>query len=226
MADFIDEVNEELRKDKINNFWRKSSGYAIGISVLLVVATIGNELWQDHKEQQQILASGAYLEAHRKLESREWEKAVTAFSAVRSKDVSGISTLSLLQEARALREMGKTEEAKQRYRQLVDDFKCEKGLRDMARIYLSLILLQERVAYAELETLLSPILKENKHPFSPFAKEQLSYSALQSGDAAMARRLMEEVIANEAAPPSARQRMKAQLASLPAYTYQDENIVK
>ena len=40
---FISEINEELRSDRLRNFWRRYGSWVITAMVLIVVVVAGNE---------------------------------------------------------------------------------------------------------------------------------------------------------------------------------------
>ena len=56
MADVFAEIDEAMKQEKLQNLWEKYGGLIIGILVLIILGTIGNEVyknWTDSTNQKQ-----------------------------------------------------------------------------------------------------------------------------------------------------------------------------
>ncbi len=62
MTDIFQEVDEEVRRDKAAEFWRKYQNYIIGAALLVVLASAGFRYWQYEKEKA-AQAAGDQLQA-------------------------------------------------------------------------------------------------------------------------------------------------------------------
>jgi len=51
MTDIFQEVDEEVRRDKAAEFWKKYQNYIIGGALLIVLAAGGYRYWQYEKER-------------------------------------------------------------------------------------------------------------------------------------------------------------------------------
>ena len=60
---FIQEVTEELKRDRMLALWKRYGVFVIALLVLLVVGAAGNSWWKHHKEQQARDASAALMAA-------------------------------------------------------------------------------------------------------------------------------------------------------------------
>jgi hypothetical protein len=77
MADIFQEVDEEVRRDKAAEFWKKHQNLILGAAVLIVLAAAGFRYWQFEKERAAELA-GDQLQA-----------AIAAYDAGKPQDAFG-----------------------------------------------------------------------------------------------------------------------------------------
>ncbi|QDL92374.1 hypothetical protein FDP22_11655 [Paroceanicella profunda] len=99
---FIDEVSDELRRERLFRLFRKWGPYVIAALVLLVAASAWNE-WRKSQETAAAEARGAAIAAA--LEAKDPEARLTALDAVDG----GVAVAFL--KAQALAESGKTDAA-------------------------------------------------------------------------------------------------------------------
>lgn len=215
MVDFIDEVNEELRRERLTRFWEKMGRYIIAVSALIVGVTVASVLWDNYKADRQENAANAYLAAEKLRVARQFDEAQVAFDAVIEGKSSGYASLARLKEASLLREQGKNAEAEAAYLALVGDRGADEGLRAFARIYAAQLMVASGKPFAEIETVLKPLTSEQT-PFGAIAKEQLALAAYAAGDAEKARELLEEAAASEKANGGLRQRTAGEVSVIPA----------
>ena len=65
MGDFIREVDEEYRRDRIMEIWKRYSGLIVGVIVLVVLGVGGWRYWQHVERQKAEAAAVRYEEAVR-----------------------------------------------------------------------------------------------------------------------------------------------------------------
>jgi hypothetical protein len=65
MGDFIREVDEEYRRDRIMQIWKRYSGVIVALAILLVAAVGGWRYWQHLDRQRAEDAAARYEEAVR-----------------------------------------------------------------------------------------------------------------------------------------------------------------
>lgn len=214
MVDFIDEVNEELRRERLTRFWEKMGRYIIGVSVVIVGITVASVLWENYKASRQQDAAGAYLTAEKARVQKQLDQAAGAFADLAKDDATGYPALARMKEAAILREQGKNEEAVAAYVALADERTADAGLRAFARIYAAQLMSLSGKPLAEVEAVLKPLTEKADSPFAALAKEQLALAAHTAGDDAKARALFEEISAAQKASSSLRQRASAQAGLL------------
>lgn len=216
MVDFIDEVNEELRRARLAKVWKSTGNYIIGVSVLIVVATAASVVWRGYKADRQEKVAMEYLAAEKLRVAKKSAEADAAFAEVAKSSATGFPALARMKQASSQREAGQLDEALKSYLAVAEDRKVDEGLRSFARIYAAQMMGEQRKPFAEIEAVLKPVLSKSDSPFAPLAKEQLAFAALEGGDAATARKLLEELAADSKASAPLRQRATVQAASLAA----------
>jgi hypothetical protein len=214
MVDFVDEVNEELRRERFSRFWQKVGAYVVTVSVTIILATVASVLWDKHRETRQEEAAEAFLAAAKLLPSGNYEKAAQQFDAVAQMSAEGFPALANLRKAYALVQAGDEEQALAAYQAVIDDSEAEAGVRALSRIYAATLMADMEKPVQEAMAVLEPLASDNSNPFSAFAREQKALLTLQSGDVAAAQTLFSQLSADVQAPASIRRRAQAQLASI------------
>ncbi|MCH2548231.1 MAG: tetratricopeptide repeat protein [Alphaproteobacteria bacterium] len=214
MVDFIDEVNDDLRQERFNRFWQKVGAYVVAASVIIILATVASVLWQNHRETRQSEAAEAFLTASKTSRAQRYEEAAEQYAVVAEKNAQGFTALAKMREAYALTQAGEDEKALKVYENLMEDGGADKGIRALSRIYAAMLMDKTDKPDNEIVAMLKPLAKDNKNPFSAFAREQMAYAFLDGGDAARAHEILSELSADMDAPPSLRRRTQAQLATV------------
>src|SRR4051812_11217274 len=65
MSEFFREVDEEYRRDKIAEIWRRYNGLIIGIAIVVIAAVGGWRFWQHQQQKNSEAAAVRYEEALR-----------------------------------------------------------------------------------------------------------------------------------------------------------------
>lgn len=214
MVDIIDEVNEDLRRERLTRFWQRVGGYVIAVSVVIVVATVSTVLWQNYTASRQTEASEAFLAADKTLKAGDYDSAARQFGALAMKSAKGIPPMAAMKQAYALTKAGKEEKAQEIYLALAENRSVDKGMRSMARMYAAQIMAVRDRPLQDIATVLQPLTGDGNNPFRAIAREQLAYASLQHGDDATARRLLAELSSDMDAPVSLRRRAQAQAANM------------
>ena len=122
MVDFINEVEEELRKDDYNRLLKKY-GPAIGVILFLVVAGTGYLEYRDYAKGKKASAVAAiYTAADTKLDSGQPDDAVTAFADLGATGPEGYAGLALMRAAAIRQDQGDALGAIKYFDQAADKF--------------------------------------------------------------------------------------------------------
>lgn len=136
------EVDDDVRRDKYDEAWRKYRIYIIGtiVSVILIVAA--NTLWKSHVKTTQGAASDLYATIFEKSKV-EGADINALWAESRSELSEGYLELSYLQEGAALIKAGKIDQALIAYDSLANDSDIDERMRDLA------LLLASRIEYQQ-----------------------------------------------------------------------------
>lgn len=214
MVDLIDEVNEDLRREKLTRFWQRVGGYVVAVSLVIVAATVSTVLWKNYTAGRQLEATEAFLIADRALKAGDYDGAARQFGELAEKSAGGLPAMAAMKRAYALTRSGKDGEALALYRDVAERRDADKGLRGMARIYAAQIMVVRGDSLAEITDVLQPLTGDRKNPFSAIAREQLAHASLQHDDKPTARRLLVELASDMDAPVSLRRRAQAQAGDM------------
>jgi hypothetical protein len=172
---FIDEVNEELKRDRLFAFMRKWAWVAVLAVVLIVGGAAFNE-WRKAQNEARAQAFGDAIVAA--LESPESDAQRTALSAIEAEgDRAGI--LNLLMAAIALQAEDR-EAAMAALATVEDNAELPRSYRQIAALK-RVIIGGNAIPMDQRENILNGLATPGQ-PFRPLALEQLALLALEAGD--------------------------------------------
>ncbi|MGO4404945.1 tetratricopeptide repeat protein [Bosea sp. RAF48] len=209
MADIFREIDEEVRRDKAAELWKKYGWLITGLAVLAVVAVAGWQFWL-HRENQASQAVGARLEAALK-SSRDGDstQAETILKELASSAPAGYR---LIARFRLAAETAKGDAAAgiAAFDALANDATLDATYRDLAKLRAG-ILRVDLSPYAEVKTTLEP-LASPQGAWRHSAREFLGISALKANQFDEAGRWFDAAITDPQAPQALRQRVELYLA--------------
>jgi hypothetical protein len=205
MDEFIREVDEEYRRQRIAEIWKRYSALIVGVAFLIVAGVAGWRYWQHLEVQRSEAASTRYEAALQLARDGKADEAEKAFSAIAGEAPAGYR---LLARFRAAAEAGKGDRSAgaKAYDAIAGDGSVEGLLRDLARLRAAMLRLNEDEAPAantELERLATPT-----NPWRHTARELLGLSALKRGEADAASRWFDQIAADRDTPQGLRSRLE------------------
>ena len=204
MSDIFREVDEDVRREKLQQLWERHSNLIIALALLVVLAVGG---WRGYEwwETQKAAESGAAFEAAVALaEADKRAEAQAAFAKIAGEGSSGYRMLARFREAA---ELAKTDPAAavKAYDALAADSSLGRALQDLAAVRAGLILV-DSAPLAELSTRLEPLTAADR-PFRHIARELLALGAWRLGDTAAAKRWFDLIATDAETPAGTRQRI-------------------
>jgi len=219
MSDIIREVDEELRRERLANFWKKYGGYLAFAAFLIVAGTAGWRGYEYYSQKQAEAASERYAAAQKlAADPTKTDEAIAAFKAIAA---DAPSSYKLLARFSAAAELGKKDakEGAAAFDAIANDSSVDKLMREVASIR-GASLVVDTADVADMQKRLTPALADGS-AFKHSAKELLALAHLRAGDQASAQRLLLELAFDPETPPGMRnraQRLQATLFSAPAGT--------
>lgn len=205
MSEFIREVDEEYRRDRIAQIWQRHQGLIIGLAVLMLVSVGGWRYWQHAQQTRAEDAAVRYEEALRQSRDGKPEDAEKTLAALATDSPAGYR---LLARFRLAAEMGRrsAEEGAAAYDALAADPAADSTLQDLARLRAAMLrmdLADPAAARTALERLASPA-----NPWRHTAREMLGLIGLKRGDDALASRYFDQIAADPESPQALRGRLQ------------------
>lgn len=215
MADIFREIDEDLRRDRARNLWRKYGTLAIACVTLIVLGTAAFTWWQGHQaEQRQLLAERLYNAMDLAAQDGGQANGITALEAL-GDEASGLtSALARFRAATLAFESGQYEEAYGLYQKIIADTSIDPLYRDLA-VLLSVLHAGPGADAAGLLARIEPQTADTM-PWRTSAREIAAGLAVRSGDMERAQNWLARIADDPAAPLGARGRAAEILRALGA----------
>lgn len=209
MDEFIREVDEEYRRQRINEIWQRYSILIVGLAICLVAAVGGWRYWQHRETQLAEAASGRFeaaLQLSRDGKSDEAEKALGSLAG------DGSAGYRLLARFRLAAELGKgnVAEGVKAYDALANDNAIDASMRDLARLRGAMLRMTGDDAAGSVQTLEQ--LATPTNAWRHTAREMLGLAALRKGDAEGAGRWFDQIASDRETPAGLRSRLEVYTA--------------
>ena len=101
MSDIFQEVDEEVRRDKAAEFWKKYQNQILAGAVLIVLASAGFRYWQYEREKAEQAAGDQFQQALAALEGGKLDEAKAGFDTIAAQGPSGYRALAQMAAAGA-----------------------------------------------------------------------------------------------------------------------------
>lgn len=209
MSDIFQEVDEEVRREKLKQLWDKHSGLIIAVAFLIVLAVAGWRGWQWWEAKKAGEAGAAYEAADTLAEEGKHAEAQAAFAKIAAEGTAGYRRLARLREAAELARTDKAAAVKA-YDALAADSSLGPVLQDLAQVRAGLLLV-DTAALPELTTRLEPLTARDR-AFRHTAREILALAAHRAGDRAAARRWFDMITTDAETPEAMRARVDVLIA--------------
>ena len=212
MADIFREVDEDVRRERYEQLWKKYRDHIIAAAALAVIVAAGVQLYRVYEVRQEEKASIAYAAALQLMNVREPGAALPQLSSLAQSAPGGYARLAKLAQADALFAAGSQGAAVRLYQQIATG--SDPYLAAVARLHVAWAIVDGSSA-AEVESLLAP-LNDPGNPWHQLASEVLAYRDLRTGKTDTALKAYEGLEADVNAPSSLRTRAKAMVLFLKA----------
>jgi hypothetical protein len=203
MSDFIREVDEEYRRDRVVNFLTKYQLVLIGAAVAIIAGAGGYRFYTDHKVTVAEAANVRYAAALQLLRDGKSAEAQTAFDEIQHDAPAGYAQLAWMKavEALALRDPAA---AAKGFDAIASDAAVDQGFRDTAR-WRGALIRADREDPQVFEKLYAPYAVDG-FTYHASLRELLALSALKRGDNEAAGRWLDEIVIDPKAPSALRSR--------------------
>lgn len=200
---FVREVDENLRRDQAEQFFRNNLPLIVGAALLLLAAIAGFLYWQNQKAEAAARDSEALVSAMEALGNRQ-PNAAARLDPLLGSDSEGIAAQAALTKAAAALMKGDRTGAIALYKSLAEDDGQAQPIRDLATIRMTALefdSLQPAAVIARLEPLAQP-----DSAWFGSAGEMTAMALIKQNKNQEAGRLFAAIAANKTVPVSIRSR--------------------
>ncbi len=215
MTDVFEEVEEEIRSERLKRLarqWLPIVGGILAVALVAALAWWGWQSWQTSKAHD---ASVAYQRGLEALQAGDSAGAETAFAEAAEKGNGAYRSLALHQRAGLALASNRTDDAVALFDQAADAA-GDPLLADPAR-FKAALLVMDTGTLEDVEERLQPLTEEGR-PMRPFAQEALALARMQNGKAAEARELLTLLTLGQDVPEPIRQRAQAAIGLIDSNT--------
>ncbi|MEM9223725.1 MAG: tetratricopeptide repeat protein [Pseudomonadota bacterium] len=201
MSDIFQEVEEDLRRERLKRIWDRYGIFVIAGAVLIVLVTAGfrgYDAWKTGRERAAGDEFAAVLAQAQELNTVSVADELVAFG---ENAPGGYAMLADFRAGTAYAEAGESEQAQQVFRALAEDTSVPAPYRDLAGIRLGHLLIDAGDYDAARDTLL-PIAENTGNPFHRSAQELVGLAAFSSGDTDEALRWFTALREEAGTPPA------------------------
>lgn len=198
MSDIMEEVAEDIRQQKLREFWQQNGAWIIGGALLAVVMTGGLNFWRAYEAKKNAAQTAALMTALKKSDAEN------LLSITQASD-RGHAALARFAAAALYAKNGEKDKAISAYRDISGTFGVSKRLRDLAALQSISLRLDTDPADA-LEKELSPLAK-NGGTFRFSAREMQALLLARERKKKEAASILEKIAKDAAAPQDMRVRV-------------------
>jgi len=203
---FEREVDEELRQERLANFWKKYRFLIIGGAIGIILATIAGEWYGSWQDKIRASESDRLEKALISAAKGDDKPALSQLKQLAKDGKTGYRYIAKLEEAGLLFQKKKDDKALTILFELSQDTKAPQPLRDLALVsYVGHVL--DTSNTEELKQMISPLAQNEKSAFYGQAVELMAWLHLISGEKAEAQKLVEQATASGNLAPQLKERL-------------------
>lgn len=199
VSELFDEIDAELRSDRMKAAWDRYGVYVIGAAVAIVVFVAVSTYYQSFVKSQNEGASARYEAMLLEVQALQDEAAIAAVGNFADGEDNGYGALAGFLQAKKLREAGQVEQAVAVYDRLADNRSLPMAMRDMASLSAASLLVGT-IPAPELDRRLEKLLADD-NAFRHSARELAGLAYVMEEDYLAAREIYDVALKDSGLPP-------------------------
>ena len=201
---FLREVDEELRRDQLQSFWKRFGRWLV-LGIILVLAAWAAWIWWDARKAEAAGVEGEKLsQAIDELQEGSGPSAETKLKALSQSEVEGYRVTAKMALAASLMQKGDSAAAAKAFGEIAADEDTPKPLRDLALIRQTAAEF-DAIRPSEVISRLQPLAVKGE-PWFGSAGEMVAAAHLKMGKPDLAGKLYAEIGKDEGVPETLRSR--------------------
>ncbi len=204
MADFIDEVKQEMEYEKYQQFFINNGGKLITLAVIIVVATAAYTIYQKQQLKKARATGTMFVDAFADTKPENYDPII-------AKAHKGFTPLAGLMKAGLLNSEDKYDDATKALQGVSGNYLYDRAFRDMAMIDEAYVMIEQK---EKKEDILAKLETPSK-PDAPFHATALELKAsylLDNGDKAAAKEIYTQLANDKTLAATMQDRAKHMLA--------------
>ncbi len=206
---FIREVDEELRSDKMQDFWKRYGKILIGGAIAVVLVTAGSRYYEYYTNQKAAEAGDAFISAVQLAEQGKHDEALTTLVELESNDSPAYKAMALMRGASELAAKGDVDEAIKKYDAVAANADADDTIKAIANLRAGLLLVDSGTV-AQVEARVGPLSAPGA-PFRASAREAIGLAHFKAGDLENAFKQYESLSKDVETPRALGQRVRIML---------------
>jgi len=204
VTDIFQEVDEEVRRERLKKLWDQYGNYLIAVCVLIVVGVAAWRGYQWWEVKQAALAGAAFEQAVTLAATGKHQEAEAAFAKLATDGTAGYRVLARLREAAELSTTD-SKGAVAAYDEIAADKSAGQIIEDLAAVRAGFLLV-DTAPYSEIRDRLEPLAAADR-TFRYSAREILALSAWKANDVTAARQWIAMIMIDPQTPTGTRSRV-------------------
>jgi hypothetical protein len=212
--DLLRQVEEELRRERLEKIWKQYGTYILAAAALIVVGVGGYKLWESRRIAAAQESGVRYEDALLLLNEKKDGSAEKELEKLSSDGVSGYRALAQLQLAGLQAKEGKKAEALATYDALAAGSNSDSFLRGFASLQAAGLRIGE-ADFTDIENRLTPLMADSS-PWRYSARELLGVAAYKAGKTSEARMILTPLFVDQQTPQTISERAQIVMAEIAA----------
>ncbi len=209
MADIFQEVEEDVRRERAQQLWKRYAPIVIGVALVIVLAVAGVTGWRQYVASQHAQASDRFNAALMQAAAGDRAGAIAALGELAQDAREPYGSLARLRQAALMAEAGDRAAAAT----FADA--ASRSEDPLIRDYAELMAIVQTISTDPPATVIARLEPHaaDGRPWRALARDYLAFVAWKSGDVARARQVWETIRNDEQAAPSQKARAAELLAA-------------
>ncbi len=212
LADLFQEIEEDLRRDRAAQLWKRYGRYVVAVLVFVIAATASYVGWKEYRHRQQIAYGDRFASALALIQDKKEAEALSVLGSLAQDAGTGYGTLARFRAATVKLHQGDRAGAVAIYDAIAKDSSVDPLYAQLASLYYALDTL-ETGNPDDLAKRLEPLTAATA-PWRYSARELTALLALRKGDAAKAREDFTKLADDPKTPGGIRARAAEMLRAL------------
>ena len=120
MSELFREIEDDIKRERYEKLWQGFGKVMVGVSLIIVVCTIGIVIWQNHKQAKAMDNTTDFIKGIDRLNIEDYKGAIGAFDKLSEEPGSSYYGLALLRKAQAQNALSDHDGAHKTYQVLAE----------------------------------------------------------------------------------------------------------